>query len=98
VPASAFAAAILVAGVAAALGNVVVYVSLCRRGVPVKFFWSGTPFYLYGLCVRAAPPVAPWLRRLALATNVVFILASISLLLFFAIFDPPTSNNRWRGP
>jgi hypothetical protein len=82
------------------LGNAVVYVLLRSRGVPASFTWAGTPFYLYGLCNRAQPPVPPFLRRLALATNLAFVLALVLAvpLFMFENIDSPTSNNRWRGP
>ena len=77
-------AAFVAAVVVAALGNVVVYVLLRRRGVPIRFIWAGTPFYLYGLCVRAQPPVSAHLRRFALVTNIAFIAAIPLVLLLFA--------------
>ena len=92
----AFVAAVLFATV----GNAVAHVLPSRRGVAVKFFWSGTPFYLYGLCNRAQPPVPPLLRRLALATNLALIVAFLLAvpLFMFQDVDSTTSNNRWRGP
>jgi hypothetical protein len=91
---AAFAAAVITA----VFGNLLVYVLLTRRGVPVRFLWSGTPFYLYKLCVRAQPPVRPSVCRLALATNVAFIAAFVLGIVLFATDVPATSNNRWRGP
>jgi hypothetical protein len=54
----------------AVLGNVAVYWILRRRRIPMKFLWVGTPGYLYGLTI---PGTA--LRRFALSTNIVFIVA-----------------------
>ena len=91
-------AAFVAAGLTAVLGNVLVYILLSRRGVPINFMWSGTPFYLYKLCVHAQPPVPPSLCRLALVTNVAFIAAFVLGFLLFANNVSPMSNNRWRGP
>ena len=89
-----FTAAVFIAVV----GNLFVYISLRRRDVPVRFARVGVPFYLYGECVRAHPPVGPSLRRLALATNIAFIGAFVLGIALFATEVTPTSNNRWRGP
>jgi hypothetical protein len=89
-----FVAAVLTAVV----GNVIVYVLLARRGIPIRFVWAGTPFYLYKLSVRAQPPVRPSISHLALATNVAWIVAFVLGYLLFASEVSPTSNNRWRGP
>jgi hypothetical protein len=90
-------AALVAAVVTAVFGNALVYVLLSRRGVPIRFMWAGTPFYLYKLCVRAQPPVRRSLCRLALVTNVAFIAAFVLGFVLFATDVPPTSNNRWRG-
>ncbi len=61
----------------AVLGNVVVYFILLRRGVPVRFLWSGTPGYLYRVCARATPSVSDRLRRFSYSTNVALLAAAI---------------------
>ena len=94
-----FVALFAAAVVTAVFGNLVVHISLRRRGVPVKFIWAGMRFYLYGQCVRAQPPVKSSLRSLALATDIALIAAFvIGIALFATDAPPPTSNNRWRGP
>ena len=67
----------------AVLGNVVVYWLLVRRRVAVRFFWSGTPGYLYRVCAQATPSVGIHLRRFAYSTNVAF-LAAVLLGIFLA--------------
>jgi hypothetical protein len=89
-----FAAAVLTAVV----GNLLVHIMLRRRGVAVNFMRSGIPFYLYGQCVRAQPPVESSLRNLALAANIALIAGFVLGIALFATDAPPTSNNRWRGP
>jgi hypothetical protein len=91
-------AAFVAAGITAVFGNLLVYILLTRQGVPAKFMWSGTPFYLYKVCVRAQPPVRRSLCRLALVTNVAFIAAFVLGIALFATDASATSNNRWRGP
>ena len=94
-----FVALFAAATVTAVIGNLIVYTSLRRRGVPVRFIWAGIPFHLYGLCVRAQPPVKSSLRSLALATDIAFIAAFVLGIALFATDElPPTSNKRWRGP
>jgi hypothetical protein len=56
------------------IGNLVVWLVLSHRKVPLRFGMSGVPFYLYGACNRLSPP-SPALKRFALSTNVSFILA-----------------------
>jgi hypothetical protein len=68
----------------AALGNAAVYILLRRRNVPVRFIWSGTPGYLYGVCRRSFPPVPRSLTRFALSTHVAFLLAIASGMWFAA--------------
>jgi hypothetical protein len=93
-------AAFALSGVFSVLGNALVCVLLRSQGVPVRFMRAGQPFYLYGLCNRAEPPVAPYLRRLALASNIAWIVAFLLAvpLFMFQNDDSPTSNNPWRGP
>jgi hypothetical protein len=91
---SAFGAAVLVATV----GNALVYVLLSRRGVPVRFMWAGTPFYLYAMCVRAQPPVRGALRGLALTTNIAFIAALLLAFTLPSSGDSPMSNQRLERP
>jgi hypothetical protein len=68
----------------AALGNAAVYILLRRRKVPIRFIWSGTPGYLYGICHRSIPPVPRSLTRFALSTNVALLLAIASGMWFAA--------------
>ena len=58
----------------AVIGNGIVFLFLARRKVPLRFMWSGTPFYLYGVCKRLSPPM-PALKAFALSTNIALLLA-----------------------
>jgi hypothetical protein len=78
--AAAFAFAVLYA----VIGNAVVFLILARRKTPVRFWRSGLPFYLYGVCNRSTPPTSRALRGFALSTNIAAILA-IPLWLCFAV-------------
>lgn len=59
----------------AVLGNVIVYVILLRRHVPVSFMWAGTPGYLYRVCVAARVGVC--VQRFAFSTNIALGVAMI---------------------
>jgi hypothetical protein len=61
----------------AVLGNVIVYLILIRRRVPVRSIWAGTPGYLYRICVKERTIVGNRLRRFALSTNIAFIVALV---------------------
>ena len=69
--------AFVVCGVYAVFGNVVVYITLVRHGIPVRFMWAGTPGYLYRICATPNPALGPGLRRFALSTNIAFVVAMI---------------------
>jgi hypothetical protein len=58
----------------AVVGNTMVLLILIRRKAPLRFMWSGTPFYLYGMCNRLSPP-SPALKAFALSTNIALIVA-----------------------
>ena len=64
----------------AVIGNAIVFHVLVRRKVPLRFMWSGTPFYLYGMCNHLSPPL-PALKAFALSTNMALILAVPLLIL-----------------
>lgn len=66
----------------AVLGNVVVFVILSRRRVPMRFMWAGTPTYLYRVCRRSSA-VGVLLRRFAASTDVAFVVAML-LAIFVA--------------
>ena len=61
-------------GLYAIFGNIVVYVVLIDRKIPVSFMWSGTPFYLYRVCGREPDKTGIVLKRFALSTNIAFFL------------------------
>ena len=63
----------------AVLGNLVVYLILSRRQIPMRFVWAGTPTYLYRVC-RQTPEVGLKLRRFAASTDVAFVFAMVLLL------------------
>ena len=63
----------------AVLGNVVVYLILSRRKVPMRSMWAGTPTYLYRVC-RQSPVVGVVLCRFVASTNVAFIVAMLLLI------------------
>jgi hypothetical protein len=65
----------------AVFGNVAVYVALARRKVPMRLMWSGTPGYLYRVCVQSSA-VSIGLRRFAFSVNVAFVIAILSGILF----------------
>lgn len=56
------------------LGNAVLYLILRRRGIPLRFMWSGTPGYLYGVCRHSKPPLPRALTGFALSAYIAFIL------------------------
>ncbi len=66
----AFAAAVVYAGA----GNALIARILYRRRVPFRSVWAGTPFYLYGVCIRMAP-ASRGLRWFALTTDAAFVIA-----------------------
>jgi hypothetical protein len=66
----AFAASV----VYAAAGNAIMVRILSRRRIPFRSVWAGTPFYLYGVCIRMTP-ASRALRAFALSTDVAFVLA-----------------------
>lgn len=66
----AFAASVAYAGA----GNALIAGILCRRRIPFRSIWAGTPFYLYGVCIRMSPD-SRGLRLFALTTDVAFVLA-----------------------
>ncbi len=59
----------------AVLGNAIIYIILIRRKVSPRFFWAGTPGYLYRVCVNATPTVGTRLRHFAFITNIAFFVA-----------------------
>jgi hypothetical protein len=61
----------------AVIGNVVVYVILIRRKVPVRFLWAGTPGYLYRICANQSGLVSSGLRKFALSTNILFLVGIV---------------------
>jgi hypothetical protein len=67
----------------AAIGNAVVGLVLLRRKIPVRFMWSGTPFYLYGACTRMTPR-SRTLIAFALSTNISLLLA-VPACIWFSI-------------
>lgn len=67
----------VIAVVYAILGNLVAYVMLASRGVPVHTFFAGVPGYLYRICVSAGPSVSINLRRFCLSTGVAFLVAAL---------------------
>jgi hypothetical protein len=75
--------AFLVAALYGIFGNVIVWLMLTHRKVPLRFIWSGAPFYLYRVCNRMSPP-SPTLKAFALSTNVALILAVPLLIWVFA--------------
>ncbi len=66
----AFAASVIYA----AGGNAIIARMLSRRGIPFRSVWAGTPFYLYGVCLRMTPGDRG-LRAFALSTDAAFVLA-----------------------
>jgi len=68
--AMAFAATV----VYAAGGNATIARTLLRRRIPFRSVWAGTPFYLYGVCLRMTR-ADRGLRAFALSTDAAFILA-----------------------
>jgi len=66
----AFAAAVAYAGA----GNALIAGILYRRRIPFRSIWAGTPFYLYGVCIRMIPS-SRGLRLFALTTDAAFVLA-----------------------
>jgi hypothetical protein len=62
----------------AVIGNATVLWILIRRGVEVRFLWSGTPGYLYRICAQNASAAGKGLRRFALSTNIAFIVAILA--------------------
>ena len=65
-----FAAAVIYA----AAGNAIIAGILYRRRIPFRSVWAGTPFYLYGVCIRMTP-ASRGLRAFALTTDAAFVLA-----------------------
>ena len=63
----------------AVFGNLVVYLILSRRGVPMRFMWAGTPTYLYRVCAKS-PDVGVALRRFAASTNIAFVVAMLFVI------------------
>jgi hypothetical protein len=59
----------------AVIGNAVVLMVLLHRKAPLRLIWSGTPFYLYGVCNRSSPAAGRALRAFALSTNLALLLA-----------------------
>ena len=70
-----------------AIGNAVVLLILRRRKMPLRLIWSGTPFYLYGVCNRSSPPVGKVLTGVALSTNIA-LLAAIPALIWMQVSTP----------
>jgi len=64
----------------AVIGNAAVLWILIRRGVQVRFLWSGTPGYLYRICAENTSTVGKGLRGFALSTNIAFIVAALAAL------------------
>lgn len=71
----AFGIIAILSGLYAIVGNIAVHAALVERKVPVRFMWSGTPFYLYNLCVREPEKAGIGLRKFAFSTNIAFFLA-----------------------
>ena len=65
-----FAGAVIYAGA----GNALLARILYRRRVPFRSIWAGTPFYLYGVCIRMTP-ASRGLRLFALTADAAFVLA-----------------------
>ena len=61
----------------AVVGNLIVYVILVQRGIPVRSLWAGTPTYLYRICLDATPSVGKSLRRFAFSTDIAFFVAML---------------------
>jgi hypothetical protein len=80
--AMAFAASI----VYAAGGNAIIARMLLRRRIPFRSVWAGTPFYLYGVCLRMTPSDRR-LRAFALSTDAAFILA-FALCAWLMLLNP----------
>jgi hypothetical protein len=69
----------------AVIGNAIVGLILLHKKIPMRMMWAGTPFYLYGVCNRASPPVGTALRTFALSTNIALILTIPSLVWFSVV-------------
>lgn len=78
----AFAATVIYA----AAGNAVIARMLLRRRIPFRSVWAGTPFYLYGVCLRMTPGDRS-LRAFALSTDAAFVLA-FALCAWLMILSP----------
>ena len=83
---SGFVASVLLA----VFGNLIVYVRLVRRGIPVRFVWAGTPGYLYRTALRVDPAVAASVRALALVSVISFFLAFVLGAVAFMFTESPT--------
>ncbi len=59
----------------AVLGNIIVYIILIRRKVGLRFIWTGTPGYLYRVCLKERTIVGNRLCRFAFSTNIAFLVA-----------------------
>lgn len=57
----------------AIFGILAVYVILARRGIPVRFFWVGTPGYLARVCSENPATTGPTLKWVARSTVVAFL-------------------------
>ena len=64
----------------AVIGNALVLLLLLRRKAPVQMMRSGTPLYLYGVCLSL--PRARMLRAFALSTNIALAIG-VSALIWF---------------
>lgn len=69
----------------AVLGNAIVLAALLRLKAPVRFWKTGTPLYLYGVC--SSLPGRPVLTAFALSTNVALLIA-ISALIWSLMAHP----------